>query len=177
MSIVKIHAREIFDSRGNPTVEVDLYTDKGRNRLWTCRLHFFIPVFMDLFVLSFCVSQGYFALLCRAARPLESMKPWSSGTRMRPVTWAKVCQETLPFKTWRIYQTSRLCSNVCNLKLLPRITCLLDSFFYISVIFPTSFLPHVKGLVSFCCLPQFFLKKCLMLSFDDAGVTTEHNIF
>uniref|UniRef100_A0AAR2KYL7 Beta-enolase n=1 Tax=Pygocentrus nattereri TaxID=42514 RepID=A0AAR2KYL7_PYGNA len=32
MSIVKIHAREILDSRGNPTVEVDLYTDKGRFR-------------------------------------------------------------------------------------------------------------------------------------------------
>lgn len=32
MSIVKIHAREIFDSRGNPTVEVDLHTDKGRNQ-------------------------------------------------------------------------------------------------------------------------------------------------
>ncbi|KAH7676110.1 enolase, partial [Aphelenchoides avenae] len=29
MSIVKIHAREIYDSRGNPTVEVDLTTDKG----------------------------------------------------------------------------------------------------------------------------------------------------
>ncbi|XP_038551459.1 alpha-enolase-like [Micropterus salmoides] len=29
MSILKIHAREIFDSRGNPTVEVDLYTDNG----------------------------------------------------------------------------------------------------------------------------------------------------
>uniref|UniRef100_A0A4W4F636 phosphopyruvate hydratase n=1 Tax=Electrophorus electricus TaxID=8005 RepID=A0A4W4F636_ELEEL len=29
MSILKIQAREIFDSRGNPTVEVDLYTDKG----------------------------------------------------------------------------------------------------------------------------------------------------
>ncbi|XP_043846692.1 alpha-enolase-like isoform X2 [Dromiciops gliroides] len=29
MSIVKIHAREIFDSRGNPTVEVDLHTHKG----------------------------------------------------------------------------------------------------------------------------------------------------
>uniref|UniRef100_A0A8C9X371 phosphopyruvate hydratase n=1 Tax=Sander lucioperca TaxID=283035 RepID=A0A8C9X371_SANLU len=29
MSILKIHAREIFDSRGNPTVEVDLYTKKG----------------------------------------------------------------------------------------------------------------------------------------------------
>lgn len=30
MSILKIHAREIFDSRGNPTVEVDLHTAKGR---------------------------------------------------------------------------------------------------------------------------------------------------
>ncbi|PAV76347.1 hypothetical protein WR25_21357 [Diploscapter pachys] len=29
MPITKIHAREIYDSRGNPTVEVDLYTDKG----------------------------------------------------------------------------------------------------------------------------------------------------
>ncbi|XP_062871459.1 beta-enolase [Trichomycterus rosablanca] len=29
MSITKIHAREILDSRGNPTVEVDLYTSKG----------------------------------------------------------------------------------------------------------------------------------------------------
>ncbi|XP_077167455.1 alpha-enolase isoform X2 [Paroedura picta] len=29
MSIYKIHAREILDSRGNPTVEVDLYTGKG----------------------------------------------------------------------------------------------------------------------------------------------------
>ncbi|OMH79631.1 Enolase [Zancudomyces culisetae] len=29
MSITRIHARQIFDSRGNPTVEVDLYTEKG----------------------------------------------------------------------------------------------------------------------------------------------------
>nr|ADH95415.1 enolase [Heterorhabditis indica] len=29
MSITKVHARQIFDSRGNPTVEVDLFTDKG----------------------------------------------------------------------------------------------------------------------------------------------------
>lgn len=27
--IVSIHAREIYDSRGNPTVEVDLKTEKG----------------------------------------------------------------------------------------------------------------------------------------------------
>jgi len=32
MSITRIHARQIFDSRGNPTVEVDLYTEKGRFR-------------------------------------------------------------------------------------------------------------------------------------------------
>uniref|UniRef100_A0A667ZEK0 Beta-enolase n=1 Tax=Myripristis murdjan TaxID=586833 RepID=A0A667ZEK0_9TELE len=32
MSITKIHAREILDSRGNPTVEVDLWTAKGHFR-------------------------------------------------------------------------------------------------------------------------------------------------
>ncbi|KAB7499751.1 Enolase [Armadillidium nasatum] len=29
MSVTKVFARSIFDSRGNPTVEVDLFTDKG----------------------------------------------------------------------------------------------------------------------------------------------------
>jgi enolase len=29
MSIKRIVARSIYDSRGNPTVEVDLFTDKG----------------------------------------------------------------------------------------------------------------------------------------------------
>lgn len=29
MPIVSVKARQIFDSRGNPTVEVDLVTDKG----------------------------------------------------------------------------------------------------------------------------------------------------
>lgn len=28
MSILKLHVREIFDSCGNPTIEVDLYTSK-----------------------------------------------------------------------------------------------------------------------------------------------------
>ncbi|GBC02467.1 hypothetical protein RclHR1_04640010 [Rhizophagus clarus] len=32
MTITKIHARQIFDSRGNPTVEVDLTTEKGTFR-------------------------------------------------------------------------------------------------------------------------------------------------
>ena len=29
-NILGVHAREIFDSRGNPTVEVDLKTSKGK---------------------------------------------------------------------------------------------------------------------------------------------------
>lgn len=29
MPIHRIHARQIYDSRGNPTVEVDLSTEKG----------------------------------------------------------------------------------------------------------------------------------------------------
>ena len=33
MSIKSIKARQIFDSRGNPTVEVDLVTAKGNRRL------------------------------------------------------------------------------------------------------------------------------------------------
>uniref|UniRef100_A0A8H8CQB9 phosphopyruvate hydratase n=1 Tax=Psilocybe cubensis TaxID=181762 RepID=A0A8H8CQB9_PSICU len=32
MFITKVHARQIFDSRGNPTIEVDLYTQKGKFR-------------------------------------------------------------------------------------------------------------------------------------------------
>ena len=35
MSITKIHAREILDSRGNPTVEVDLFTSKGKKHTHT----------------------------------------------------------------------------------------------------------------------------------------------
>lgn len=31
MVFKKLHARQIFDSRGNPTVEVDLVTDKGKS--------------------------------------------------------------------------------------------------------------------------------------------------
>lgn len=33
MPITKILARQIFDSRGNPTVEVDLTTDKGNSHV------------------------------------------------------------------------------------------------------------------------------------------------
>ena len=29
MSIRSVHARQIFDSRGNPTIEVDVTTEKG----------------------------------------------------------------------------------------------------------------------------------------------------
>jgi enolase len=32
MAITKIHARSVYDSRGNPTVEVDVITDNGLHR-------------------------------------------------------------------------------------------------------------------------------------------------
>lgn len=32
MSIVKVHARQVYDSRGNPTVEVDVVTEAGLHR-------------------------------------------------------------------------------------------------------------------------------------------------
>ncbi|RMZ86299.1 hypothetical protein DV736_g6481, partial [Chaetothyriales sp. CBS 134916] len=32
MPVVKIHARSVYDSRGNPTVEVDLVTETGLHR-------------------------------------------------------------------------------------------------------------------------------------------------
>lgn len=52
-------------------------------------------------------------------------------------------------------------------------------FSYGSVIFPTSFLPHVKGLVSFCCLPQLKKKyKELFVWYCHlTGVTMEDTFF
>ena len=32
MAITKIHARQVYDSRGNPTVEVDVITETGLHR-------------------------------------------------------------------------------------------------------------------------------------------------
>jgi enolase len=32
MTITKIHARSVYDSRGNPTVEVDVVTELGLHR-------------------------------------------------------------------------------------------------------------------------------------------------
>jgi enolase len=32
MPITKIHARSVYDSRGNPTVEVDVVTETGLHR-------------------------------------------------------------------------------------------------------------------------------------------------
>ena len=43
MPIAKANARQIFDSRGNPTVEVDLYTDKGECPVLSRVLHLSIP--------------------------------------------------------------------------------------------------------------------------------------
>ena len=65
MPIKKIHARQIYDSRGNPTVEVDLTTEKGIFR-WRIQL-----------MIGFLISQIHFSeLLSHLELPLVSMKPW-----------------------------------------------------------------------------------------------------
>ena len=53
MPIKKIHARQIYDSRGNPTVEVDLTTEKGIFRYLKNRAY----------------VQNFMCLLFRAAVP------------------------------------------------------------------------------------------------------------
>lgn len=44
MSILRIVAREILDSRGNPTVEVDLHTQKGKHTYWHVILNVLISL-------------------------------------------------------------------------------------------------------------------------------------
>ena len=65
MPIKKIHARQIYDSRGNPTVEVELTTEKGIFR-WRIQL-----------MANVLFSRTYFSeLLSHLELLLVSMKPW-----------------------------------------------------------------------------------------------------
>ena len=65
MPIKKIHARQIYDSRGNPTVEVDLTTEKGIFRL---RIQLMVKLLF---------SRTHFSeLLSHLELPLVSMRPW-----------------------------------------------------------------------------------------------------
>ena len=64
MPIKKIHARQIYDSRGNPTVEVDLTTEKGIFR-WENEL-----MFESLSRIDFSELLSHLELL------LVSMRPW-----------------------------------------------------------------------------------------------------
>jgi enolase len=42
MSLIEgIHARQIFDSRGNPTIEVDVITESGAFRPCSCAVRSF----------------------------------------------------------------------------------------------------------------------------------------
>ena len=43
--IIEVHARQILDSRGNPTVEVDVVTDDGALAARQCQVAP-VPVFM-----------------------------------------------------------------------------------------------------------------------------------
>lgn len=96
MSIVNIVAREILDSRGNPTVEVDLHTGKGlemnpykcilfvslvASQTWTSPSTYSSPVLQ---------SQVCSGLLSPAVHQLASMRLWSSVMETRLATRAKV---------------------------------------------------------------------------------------
>lgn len=85
MSITKIHAREILDSRGNPTVEVDLWTAKGK--AWdTQDAHAHMMQTLNLFLLSQVFSEQQSPV----ERPQVSMKLLNSATETRAATLAKV---------------------------------------------------------------------------------------
>ena len=40
-TVTKVHARQIFDSRGNPTIEVEVLTGDGKKRKKHKRIIFF----------------------------------------------------------------------------------------------------------------------------------------
>ncbi len=64
MRIVSVLGREILDSRGNPTVEVDVLTESGA------------------FGRAAVPSGGH---------PQEKTRLWSFATEIKDVTWEKVC--------------------------------------------------------------------------------------
>lgn len=96
MSIVNIVAREILDSRGNPTVEVDLHTGKGLEmKPFKCIL--FVSLIASqtqtspsTYSSSVLQSQVCSGLLSPAAHQLASMRLWSSVMETRLAIRAKV---------------------------------------------------------------------------------------
>lgn len=96
MSITKIHAREILDSRGNPTVEVDLWTAKGE--AWdTQNAHACAHTLQTLIIL---VSQVSSEQQSPVERPQVSMKLLNSAMETRAATWAKVNDKLEICKSW-----------------------------------------------------------------------------
>jgi len=80
MGIKKVHARQIYDSRGNPTVEVDLTTDKGIFRAAVpsgASTGQYGAVSGDFVVAS--VSFGPPARIQNDISPLKSL-PWVAGS-------------------------------------------------------------------------------------------------
>lgn len=79
MSIVSIVAREILDSRGNPTVEVDLRTEKGERRRGMKNNMMFPPAMMS----------AQIHLVRKALRKLDGAtaslnRSWHQTTFIRP---------------------------------------------------------------------------------------------
>lgn len=120
------------------------------------------------------ISQACSGQLYQAVHLLESMKPWSSGTRTSLATLGKVCTACLYFFLWeRISEMSgvvlifTIFTTIYNQALLPsqfeaefsfkeNTVFYTILFFFLCVIFIlrsfSSPLPDMEGLVSFCCL-------------------------
>ena len=101
--IIRIHARQIFDSRGNPTVEVDLSTAKGNNPCcvqWRC-------VFSDYvhsgFIQWRCSVVAVVQWLCSVAVALCSVALFSDCVFSGAVQWWLCVQ-------WRCGSVVAVCS-------------------------------------------------------------------
>lgn len=80
MSIAKIHAREILDSRGNPTVEVDLFTHKGS----TCFVYAQVHVTQQIHktILLYTERRLYISLSLSAKEKVHFVFPFVTMLRL-----------------------------------------------------------------------------------------------
>lgn len=76
MPIKKIHARQIYDSRGNPTVEVDLTTEKGIFRCVVVMLVVMVVVVVQLLLTRAAVPSGASTGIYEALEMRDKADTW-----------------------------------------------------------------------------------------------------
>lgn len=115
MAVERIHAREILDSRGNPTVEVDLYTHKG---MWL-RIRDGGKALPTAAELVLCSS-----LACRdhgGSSLVNAQQTTSQGKRQRPklCSWLCLCLCSATLHTCRANHDKTAGCPVCDLSHAP----------------------------------------------------------